>query len=848
MKAKKLITAIAAISMVSAFAFIACDSDSQGGHAEHDYTWSVKTPATCTEDGVEEGVCSCGDKITRPISAAHKYGEWQIVSMPSEHGAGKAQKICSADSSHVIDVTLPAFDRAGKREYASFEEDGHFVNFTYAHESGDIVAKTVASVGDALQLGLENKSSVVSGTATVIHDYKIYGTKSEGNLTYEFGDNYLHVNDTAVDRREYFYTLNEDGTMFPVYLEWKDVTMDGQDEESPSPVRTSYQDTLNNKDATPEMMGGFGFFFTWLNGSDKSYGIENFIDAIYKNYYEVNANGDATASVEMQSDGSLLFKLSVNVHSVLNIDLLHKIDVAFTLDENNVIKTAFVRDCTWNNPVQDPNTLLWSVPENSEYVVMDEYSVVQQTEREEGAEVPTNPYNLEDMLVTSYDMYLNDTKIEDGATLEIDANQVSVIDLKNIQPAETFNLNFDEFTVTLTDSDGNSKPCIPNATHLSDGEILAQIITLVSYDGQKITRRHTLQIKSLLAGEFTLTVNSAKLTKTFKLKVNTVAPAEFGATVYEKNAMKDVWDIDNYNSEFTVYTGQSFNFTSYVGHPAYEETAFTLSVSRGEDVDIESDYTVGEATIEGVKVKRFAATVAGDYKLTLINIKQLDGVPVTYDVIVHVVPAPEMTDVLNGKYFNIDAGFEITFTPSADGAADGTAILKTGVGGKNETNTVLSYSYAKETGVTLKYVSGGLDKYKFDLVFDDAYNMYLSYTTAMGTNRSVYLYNEIPNLIEGTYRITMSSSSAAKLVVNIDGTYSITTNSYAGVYYGIWDAKTDRQIGDNIALTPDARVDLSVGQVLRVWCIGQQHDDEGKPVEMPTEYTVTFIPEEEGAE
>ena len=46
---------------------------------EHSYgEWTTKTPATCTEAGVEVRVCECNDEETREIPATgHTYGEWE---------------------------------------------------------------------------------------------------------------------------------------------------------------------------------------------------------------------------------------------------------------------------------------------------------------------------------------------------------------------------------------------------------------------------------------------------------------------------------------------------------------------------------------------------------------------------------------------------------------------------------------------------------------------------------------------------------------------------------------------------------------------------------------------------
>ncbi|MDE7379916.1 MAG: hypothetical protein K2N14_02575, partial [Clostridia bacterium] len=526
---------------------------------------------------------------------------------------------------------------------------------------------------------------------------------------------------------------------------------------------------------------------------------------------------------------------------VLNDDQFNIIDVSFTLDDDFVMTYATFGARSWIHPTQNPATGLWSVPQGAQYQAMDLYTVVQKTEREEGEAVPTNPYSLDDFLISSYDMVKDGQTLEEGELLEINANQLLTVNLQNVQP-ETFNLNFDELTVTLTDSDGNVKDCVTDVNKLVDGEIMAQVLSLNKYDGETVTTKNVIQFKSLLAGEFTLTIKSAKLTKTLKLKVNTIVPSEFGANVYEFNAMNSTWEVDNYNSEFTVYAGQGLNFNSYVAHPFYEEKGFTCTVIRGLDSDIDADYTITDSTVNGVSVKKFVATVTGDYTITLVNAKSDSK---TFMLTVHVVEAPDIADLIQGKYFNLDKKVELTFEPTEEGGTSGTATLVTGVGSKyTQKETVLSYSYTEGEGVTLEYVSGvkyNNNEYEFNLTFDDAYNMTVSYKAATGLFTNVYLYNTIPNLIVGTYRITSDSSTAVSQVVNIDGTYEISANG-PGVWYCVYDVKTERPVGENIQLNAKEEnkyVQLTVGQYLKVWCIGSA----STTVTPATEYTITYLPE-----
>ena len=101
----------------------------------HEYTWTFTTPATCTEDGLKTGVCSCTDTVTEVIPATghqfgewttskeatctedgrearicancgltetrvikasgHKFGEWKVVKAPTDYLSGKEERVCS---------------------------------------------------------------------------------------------------------------------------------------------------------------------------------------------------------------------------------------------------------------------------------------------------------------------------------------------------------------------------------------------------------------------------------------------------------------------------------------------------------------------------------------------------------------------------------------------------------------------------------------------------------------------------------------------------------------------------------------------------------------------------------
>lgn len=823
MKAKKLIAAATAVCLCAGSAF------SLTGCHEHEYDWTVTTPAGCYTEGEETGVCSCGDTQTRIVEAGHKY-EWKVVKMPSDYAEGKAEKICEYDTArdHVIEETMPSFERsaASASKYESLSKDGHITSFTYKCDDGETIsATTIANVEDAIALGMENKSAVVSGNIELYHDYKVYETQSRGNITYEFGDNYTHVIDNVTNGRETFYELNEDGSMFAVGLEWKTLAeLADPSNENSAVIKHNYQEPLNDRDATADMMGGFGFNFIWLNGDQRSFGVENFISYIYNEYYEINANNDRSASIETLADGSLRFSFYVSVLNNLTSQNYHMVNVSFTLDENYVIKTAEIKNRTWINPVIDPATGIYVAPKG-DYKVMDQYSVVQQTEREEGAAVPENPYKYNDMLFTSYDIVKPDGSIvQENEEITVNANELIIFDLKNFAPS-TYNLNFDPITVTLTDANNPEivKACIDNSVKLTDGDIMTMVSQKVAYDEDKdkVQIGHTFQIKSLLAGEYNLNIKSAKTEKNVKLTVDTIAPAAntFSTSVGRYDPTKRNWNFDDWNNEFEVYLGHPLYFTSYVPHPLYEEAGFT--------VDGVDESTITDDVLESVKVKKFVATETGEYQIILKNLKDPD---ITATLKVTVKPVPAMSDLLTDEYFNVDSGVKLSFAPSAEGATSGTATYTFKDGSKE----IFEYSYDEETD-KISLTVNGTPKFKnYELYFDDDYNLFFKYENVFGTTTRIYLYKEVPNRIIGKYKITQSDADALKLEVNIEGDYVI-TSSITGAYYAIYDVKTDRVIpyetiekdenGEDVVVKKENRnvdgkpVHLEVGQYIKVWCI-----------------------------
>ena len=76
----------------------------------HNYEWSDVTPATCTEGGIQKGVCTvCQLEETRSTDAlGHDWGEWVETKAPTATKTGEETRTCKNDASHIETQEIPA--------------------------------------------------------------------------------------------------------------------------------------------------------------------------------------------------------------------------------------------------------------------------------------------------------------------------------------------------------------------------------------------------------------------------------------------------------------------------------------------------------------------------------------------------------------------------------------------------------------------------------------------------------------------------------------------------------------------------------------------------------------------
>ena len=78
--------------IMSAAVFTGC-----GNNHEHRFRWTVLNPATCTEQGLRQGVCGiCSyvvDEIIEIDPDNHDYGEWNIYAAAGGCGRQRAKEV-----------------------------------------------------------------------------------------------------------------------------------------------------------------------------------------------------------------------------------------------------------------------------------------------------------------------------------------------------------------------------------------------------------------------------------------------------------------------------------------------------------------------------------------------------------------------------------------------------------------------------------------------------------------------------------------------------------------------------------------------------------------------------------
>ena len=184
-----------------------------GSHT-HEYTdWTVTTPATCLETGIETGYCSCGKTEERVIEAlGHDWSDWTVDGEKKSRECARCHVI---DERFVCDYTL------------TWEAQRSLIDVEYVVDNEDLIAESAndltnpmvkfinrfpVSPFDGFNVKIEPVGNVKSLALFLTNDFDMYNDVNEwacdvGELGTGLGNDRFGTLRTVTNEGEYTYTI-----------------------------------------------------------------------------------------------------------------------------------------------------------------------------------------------------------------------------------------------------------------------------------------------------------------------------------------------------------------------------------------------------------------------------------------------------------------------------------------------------------------------------------------------------------------------------------------------------------------------------------------------------------------
>ncbi len=680
---KKLLTG--AVAALTAAILMAAPLSGCGGGHEHSVSkWTVVKEATCSTEGLKEGICGiCYENVQEVIPVdenGHIYDDWTVTA-PTTEKTGMAVKTCTENSAHYTTVTLPKLGESllytsKITERPTANKSGKSL-YTYPHELGDITFEVeldkngIKTVADAVGVGASEEShnmirSAEGGRGTSHIESGAGNNEPSPNETfsYELYEKYTHV--TADDGAQYFMT-NSDGEVNGYKLMDDDLSVldDGE---------TGYID-------------GYRYYVTYAADSvSDQFGTENFLSNLYA-LGRKNSNKDFEEEVPLDSNGNVkkdgVYKFSFGISHLFQKGeyggFFSIITLSFKLTESFTISWLKYSAVTYSNDSSfyDTSTGTWSseAPFNfnedgTAYVQnslgLRYYEVIEvtQAERQDGEEELENPYTENMRFYTGFDILYNGEVIGEDTYIEKFAGTStgSVFKIANIQPdnvvGDTIKFYYRKF-----DSKGGYTDIEVNYGTESTVGILLYV------------SNNSFYIKCNIKGEITFVAKSQNVTRTFKVTFNSVAPTALYPTVYEYSSSVGYVENTSQTGSQTaeIYVGQALYYKASLKESEAGKCTETFKTKVSGDTIVsgadenEHVYQVTEGCFlttamgEGVSCAMVSFYKAGVYTLTLTS-TEADNV--SCEITVTVEERPDIEEKLSGSYTGTfgDSNEKVTVT------------------------------------------------------------------------------------------------------------------------------------------------------------------------------------------
>ena len=758
MKTKKIFTAIGAVAMATVFtlsAFSGCKKKQ-----EHAYVWTTDYEATCSAAGKETGVCAIhGDVIEReiPLDAnAHAYGDWQIK-MPTEEAEGSASRVCTLNSAHTAEVTLPKITEEGTGYLSSeitkqptmFEEGER--TFVFGHASGNVVfvqslkRKKLETVEDAVTLGSLRGELIRSEDVQFTESATNEDIEKFGRVFVEFADDgiYTVVTDNADNAKQYF-SYDDDGNVFGI----EEKVVAGEDGKPVKSERVMENITENH-------ILGYGYD-SGAGNRLRTFGAEQTL----KTYYEKGKFGreDRTAvkyseSIEVFTDLSVQATFQFSCYENPNFC---RYTIKFSLDTNGVIDslivtTEIVRPFMMasdekGNPLFDEDgDLVFGYDGDLQYGFGHEWIPVRELTysdrkfKKDTPDLPENPYDSKVRYIKSFSVSYDGNELNDEYVPKVPSLMSINLEISNVLPV-TSDLNFDPLRVfVLADRE----------YELSE---FGESTNPYGMTGHYNKETGKVSIRANYAGPVTIILRTkgGQAEKKIKIEFEKSAPSTiFGEAYVYSDAGGDPvynWQTCSTAEEnaITIYVGQKLKIrtATSAGEMNYADLSFTASL--GDYDPLEPYATFEEIEFEGRDIYTFSASQPNVYQVYVEYIKKgaETGVGKSYtSFFVNVVEPPRTEDILSGvyecemKYLQLGSSITkqsvtVTFEPT-DGHSGKVHITA------GDMTSDFNYTFDETTkALTLVFYGGAsaetFPTLDFSIEMNEYYKLVLTHTTPFG--------------------------------------------------------------------------------------------------------------------
>lgn len=782
---KKLLMTVAAVATMctlSVASLPACGNDGNSSHQHNYENWTVTTPPTCTEQGVETGTCAAdGATTTRPVAIdpdAHNYGDWTVSVKPTATAEGTATRVCANNASHVDSVTLPVLSE--ENYTVTVKREGIK---TYTYKSDTSVSFDVVecdSVSQAANVAAANKSAVASGAVSYTYAGSYTYTDS---YTYEYEEGYSHI----VTLSDYGNTdewFIEDGDEVTCFVSDYGAGFDGAKKNS-----NGDSGKIDGVALSPYALGD-GY-------SVKTYGAEGLLSKLYTIATE-NGNDDLTETVV---DGTYSFSFSWANTAASRYS---EISVSFTLADDGSLATLAVEAdnydgnynyTTWTTEPQyeeNGETGKYQLKEGATVSSTETISFTQSTTpNEEG-----NPFDFDAIYIGSLTLTNGDATVTEGDTLEMTAGESLVLGFG--YTPDTANFSLDEITVWKVYNDG-----VTPDTQLYSyyGDVTASVST----------SDQTITFNSTTAGEYQIKVKTNNVTLSFVISVEAAPLTGLNSKIYLYNQsyQAKAWTTAE---QATVYAGKPLCLYVEAAN-AGADGSYTVSVTS----DNAANATLTAGTYYYQEGYQFVASAEGTYTVTFVATSNPE-ITKTVTVTVKATPTDaEMAKVLSGNYEgtvgnrNGTVNVEVAFTPASEGAANGTVTVKAenayGSLVTDGTDTY-TYSYADGTLTTTKTEGNGngvqlrlSEDYQLEAYFESYGSTYSATLEAVTVvvpdllTDTAWSYDDYTmTFTNGKMNLTVGNDSASAVYTLDETTGAITFSNATSTIYA-WSASSEAPMG-----------------------------------------------------